>query len=121
MLFRSKTGAPGGPAGAGYGSDYGGAVSRGVSSAIALKRLSAEIANIEADTSLKDKQSAAQDAIAGFHDTAAALNVQSHRTRAYDEYATGQMMDLIRRGGNTAETLTMIDRIRRVLGLGSGR
>mgnify|MGYP000429937162 CR=1 FL=1 len=120
-----KQGAPGVPGVGGTSSNVAGAIASGVSSAVAARRVSAEIANIRADTAHKEAQGRLADEQRTVATTQHQMNdiiargiVMDNVMKAPDAFAANEIMELIRRGGQTGETLSMLNRIRQMLGLG---
>lgn len=126
-ILSYKQGAPGGPAGAGYSSDFSGAVSKGVSSALAARRLNAElkqveatIDNINADTNLKHEQQVVATSQHQLNDILGRQNVMRNLMLEPEAFSAEQLMRLIRAGGVAGETAAWINRLRRMLGIGGG-
>ena len=117
-ILSYKMGAPSGPGVGGYQSNFAGALASSVNSGIAAARMRAEIDNIKADTALKEEQSTVATTQHQMNDIIARGHVMQNALIAPDAYAANEVMELIRQGGRTGDTLAMINRIRQMLGLG---
>lgn len=120
-ILSYKQGAPTSGSVGGYTSDYAGGLSRGVGSALAAKRLNAEIDNIKADTALKNEQGTVATTQHQLNDIIARGNVMRNLMLEPEAFSARQLMELMERGGDAGEIAAGLNRLRRLLGIGSGQ
>lgn len=120
-ILSYKQGAPTAGSVGGFTSDFGGAVSRGVSSALAAKRLGAEIENIRADTAAKNEQRIVYETTHQLNDIMGRQNVLRNLMLEPEAFSARQLMELMERGGDAGEIAAGLNRLRALLGIGGGR
>lgn len=120
-ILSYKQGAPGLPGVGGYSSDYAGAIQKGVQNTVAMRMLRENVANVKADTALKNSQAEAAEASALLSNSAKTLNDITAILRAPELHGTRELMDLIKEGGRGADVASAINRLRTMLGIGGSR
>jgi hypothetical protein len=120
---------PPGPTGiGGASSNIASAAATGVSSAVALRRVKAEIDNIRADTAMKsanerlaDEQRTVATSQHQLNDVIARGNVLSNMSREPDAWSAQELMRIMREGGRAGDLAGALNRLRIMLGIGGGR
>lgn len=120
-ILSYKQGAPTAGSVGGFTSDMSGGLSRGVASALAAKRINAEIDNIKADTAMKSEQKIVATTQHQLNDMIAAYQGLQYRVLEPEAFSARQLMELMRSGGDAGELAAGINRLRRMLGIGGGR
>lgn len=120
-ILSYKQGAPTAGTVGGFTSDVSGGLQRGVSSALAVKRLDAEIDNIRADTALKNEQKTVSTTQHQLNDVISRGNVMRNMMLEPEAFSSRQLMELMESGGDAGEIAAGLNRLRRLLGIGGGR
>lgn len=119
-ILSYKQGAPTVGSVGGYTSDMASGVPKGISTALAAKRLAAEVDNIRSDTALKNEQRTVATTQHQMNDVIARGHVLRNEMLGPDAFSARQLMELFRAGGETGERAALLNRIRRLLGIGGG-
>lgn len=120
-ILSYKQGAPTAGSVGGFTSDYSSGLQRGVSTALAAKRLSAEIENIRADTAMKNEQKIVATTQHQLNDIMGRQNVLRNYMLEPEAFSAEQLTRILREGGDTGEAAGLALRLRQMLLGGSRR